>query len=67
MDEKAILELKNWAKQLGISKCTNCGNLVEKSNGCNHMRCRCKYQFCYICSRKYPCGGGEGCQKNMNF
>ena len=22
--------------------------------GCDHMVCRCKYEFCYKCGGKYP-------------
>mmetsp|Transcript_32332 Transcript_32332/g.54488 ORF Transcript_32332/g.54488 Transcript_32332/m.54488 type:complete len:522 (+) Transcript_32332:136-1701(+) len=26
-----------------------CGAIVEKNRGCNHMTCRCKTEFCYLC------------------
>lgn len=27
--------------------------VVERSQGCNHMTCLCKYQFCYICGQRW--------------
>ncbi|KAI5445742.1 hypothetical protein KIW84_013829 [Lathyrus oleraceus] len=32
-------------------KCPNCKSFVEKTNGCDHMKCRCSYKFCYNCGR----------------
>lgn len=29
--------------------CPNCKSGVEKIEGCNHMTCRCKSHFCYLC------------------
>lgn len=34
-------------------QCAQCGNAVERSKGCNHMICRCKYEFCYVCGKKW--------------
>lgn len=33
----------------GWRRCYKCRTLVELSQGCTHMTCRCKAQFCYIC------------------
>lgn len=33
----------------GWRRCYKCRNLVELSQGCSHITCRCKAQFCYIC------------------
>lgn len=33
----------------GWKRCYKCRNLVELTQGCTHMTCRCKAQFCYIC------------------
>ncbi|KAF4979344.1 hypothetical protein FZEAL_4430 [Fusarium zealandicum] len=38
MDDKA-----SWRR------CYKCRNLVELVEGCTHMTCRCKAQFCYVC------------------
>ncbi|CAD8120162.1 unnamed protein product [Paramecium sonneborni] len=34
-------------------QCPNCKSWVEKSSGCDHMTCRCKFQFCYACGGVY--------------
>lgn len=34
-------------------QCPNCRFWVEKNEGCDHMTCRCKYEFCYVCGGKY--------------
>ncbi|CAI2368115.1 unnamed protein product [Moneuplotes crassus] len=36
-----------------FQRCTKCRFWVEKSEGCNHITCRCGYEFCYICGEKY--------------
>lgn len=36
-------------KAKGWKRCYKCRNLVELSQGCSHITCRCKAQFCYIC------------------
>jgi hypothetical protein len=30
-----------------------CGHMVERTEGCNHMRCRCGCDFCYACGSRY--------------
>ncbi|QSZ32356.1 hypothetical protein DSL72_001930 [Monilinia vaccinii-corymbosi] len=37
------------AKSAGWRRCYKCRTLVELSQGCSHITCRCKAQFCYIC------------------
>ncbi|KAG2440131.1 hypothetical protein HXX76_004244 [Chlamydomonas incerta] len=34
-------------------QCPQCQLMVERSEGCNHMKCRCACDFCYACGKKY--------------
>lgn len=34
-------------------QCIQCGNAVERNKGCNHMTCKCGYEFCYVCGKKW--------------
>lgn len=36
-----------WAVESGVAVCPKCHNLVERSYGCDHMRCNCKTLFSY--------------------
>lgn len=38
------------AEESGWKRCPSCGQLVELLMGCNHMTCRCRHQFCYVCT-----------------
>ncbi|PWA93060.1 Zinc finger, C3HC4 RING-type [Artemisia annua] len=42
----ALAKKNNW------KKCPKCKFFVEKTDGCRHIRCRCKYDFCYTCGGK---------------
>ena len=46
-------ELDQMAAELhqsnGWTRCYSCHHLVEKSEGCYHITCTCKAQFCYLC------------------
>lgn len=37
-------------EQEGWQRCPTCRHLVEKSDGCHHMICLCKAEFCYLCA-----------------
>ncbi|KAI1412306.1 hypothetical protein F5Y13DRAFT_199912 [Hypoxylon sp. FL1857] len=43
-----VLEL---ARVNGWRQCPNCGTLIERATGCYHMTCRCRAEFCYLCSK----------------
>ncbi|KXZ48561.1 hypothetical protein GPECTOR_26g464 [Gonium pectorale] len=34
-------------------QCPHCKQMVERSEGCNHMKCRCGREFCYACGAEY--------------
>ena len=46
-------KVEEWMKESGARRCNRCKFIVEKSQGCDHMTCRCGYEFCYICGGKY--------------
>ncbi|KAI9820381.1 MAG: hypothetical protein M1827_006005 [Pycnora praestabilis] len=41
------------AKEKGWQRCFNCSAMVELKEGCNHMTCRCKAEFCILCGLKW--------------
>lgn len=43
-----------FVKGMKFKKCPKCKFWVEKNEGCNHMTCRCKKEFCYVCGGDYP-------------
>ncbi|KAF2836535.1 hypothetical protein M501DRAFT_979778, partial [Patellaria atrata CBS 101060] len=45
-ETKAVMR---YATKRGWKRCYNCRNLVELSQGCNHMECICGAEFCYKC------------------
>ncbi|TNV81178.1 hypothetical protein FGO68_gene322 [Halteria grandinella] len=54
VDPKASDEaFEEFAKGSKIKQCPKCTVWVEKSEGCNHMSCRCGMQFCYACGGEY--------------
>eukprot|EP00923_Selenidium_pygospionis_P023013 GHVN01039919.1.p1 GENE.GHVN01039919.1~~GHVN01039919.1.p1 ORF type:complete len:367 (-),score=77.54 GHVN01039919.1:103-1203(-) len=42
--------LSDWA---GAKMCPGCTIRVDKSGGCNHIRCRCGAQWCFVCLSKW--------------
>jgi len=37
-----------------MKQCARCRNWIQKAQGCDHMTCRCGFQFCYRCGQKWP-------------
>uniref|UniRef100_D8PV29 RBR-type E3 ubiquitin transferase n=1 Tax=Schizophyllum commune (strain H4-8 / FGSC 9210) TaxID=578458 RepID=D8PV29_SCHCM len=37
-----------------FKRCPSCQVLVEKTEGCNHISCRCGAHFCWRCTRVFP-------------
>lgn len=38
----------DWINR-NTKKCPRCNNAIEKNKGCNHMTCKCKFEFCWYC------------------
>lgn len=52
--DAAVLKL---AATSGWARCPGCRTLIELNQGCYHMTCRCKTQFCYLCQARWKtCG-----------
>jgi hypothetical protein len=45
-------EFYDLAKQVNMKQCPKCQFWIEKNDGCNHMTCRCRYEFCYVCGKE---------------
>ncbi|KAL7799933.1 hypothetical protein V8C37DRAFT_407427 [Trichoderma ceciliae] len=50
-------ELIRIAAKNNWQRCYPCRRMVELNTGCNHITCRCKAQFCYVCGKQWKqCG-----------
>ncbi|KAK0383209.1 hypothetical protein NLU13_9122 [Sarocladium strictum] len=52
MDEAMILT-NQIAEDEGWRRCYKCRALVEHSEACQHMTCRCGAEFCYVCGLQW--------------
>ncbi|KAG6295232.1 hypothetical protein E4U46_004902 [Claviceps purpurea] len=44
-------------KELGIKNCPDCGIMIEKASGCNHMCCtHCGAHICWVCLKTFSEG-----------
>merc|ERR1711977_727095 len=59
-------ELLEWASNGNAQICPHCTSLVERSDGCRHMRCRCGGEFCFLCGDTYPCQGDCRYERDNN-
>ncbi|EAS06981.2 IBR domain protein (macronuclear) [Tetrahymena thermophila SB210] len=51
-----------------FKQCSKCKMWVEKNQGCDHMTCRCGYQFCYKCGGVYlQCNCSQGYRQLLPF
>lgn len=54
-------------KELGIKPCPNCKTLIEKTMGCNHMRCSgCKTHLCWVCMEDFGESGSSAVYNHMS-
>ncbi|MCL7035229.1 hypothetical protein MKW94_004768 [Papaver nudicaule] len=54
-----LAEQKKW------KRCPKCNFYVEKTVGCVHITCRCKYEFCYICGVEWRQQSHVICQRGV--
>ncbi|KIJ59190.1 hypothetical protein HYDPIDRAFT_118781 [Hydnomerulius pinastri MD-312] len=52
-ENKATVDVKALAASSGWQTCPGCHSIVELSQGCYHITCRCSTQFCYLCSARW--------------
>jgi len=50
--------LDTLAKKNKWQTCPSCNYLIERSGGCNAVKCRCGANFCYNCGTKYQSSRG---------
>ncbi|KAL1688267.1 hypothetical protein GGG16DRAFT_60368 [Schizophyllum commune] len=43
----ALVKEKQW------QRCPSCGATVDRTDGCPHIVCRCRAEFCYLCGGLY--------------
>ena len=58
--DKQFMDFVTGAK---FKMCPRCKFWVEKNQGCNHMRCRCGADFCYLCGEFMDMKKGHKCKK----
>ncbi|KAL4473480.1 hypothetical protein ABPG74_022344 [Tetrahymena malaccensis] len=46
-------QFESFVRGKKFKQCSQCRMWVEKSDGCDHMTCRCGNQFCYKCGGPY--------------
>ncbi|XP_010491706.1 PREDICTED: ATP-dependent RNA helicase DEAH12, chloroplastic [Camelina sativa] len=47
--ENPDLSLQDWAKGKDVKECPICKCTIEKTDGCNHLLCRCGKHICWTC------------------
>ncbi|PKK62659.1 hypothetical protein RhiirC2_870083 [Rhizophagus irregularis] len=46
------------------TRCPKCNLYIDKTDGCDHMTCKCSHQFCMSCSHESP-GHKSNCKYNI--
>ncbi|XP_041015196.1 probable E3 ubiquitin-protein ligase RNF217 [Juglans microcarpa x Juglans regia] len=57
------LLVRELARDRKWMKCPNCNYIVERTEGCLHIICRCGFQFCYGCGIQWTDDHG-GCRRD---
>lgn len=48
-EDRELEQVLKMGERSGWRRCYKCRTLVELAQGCTHVTCRCKAQFCYVC------------------
>ena len=66
-DSRDVNKLDNqffqFVKGAKFKMCPKCKFWVEKNQGCNHMKCRCGADFCYLCGDFMDMSRNHICKK----
>ncbi|KAJ7441117.1 hypothetical protein FB451DRAFT_1344032 [Mycena latifolia] len=57
-DNAALEQVKALAQEKHWQTCPGCGQIIDLQQGCFHMTCRCRTEFCYLCAARWkscPC------------
>ncbi|KAH0888689.1 hypothetical protein HID58_051118 [Brassica napus] len=54
------------AKRKGWRQCGKCKHMIERSVGCNMMRCRCGYEFRYACGKQWNSSSHYQCHPHID-
>lgn len=46
-------QLLALSRDAGWARCPGCAQMIELHLGCYHMTCRCKTEFCYLCTARW--------------
>ncbi|KAI0884352.1 uncharacterized protein GGS22DRAFT_189481 [Annulohypoxylon maeteangense] len=66
-EDPLLEEVMKLAEKMRWQRCQNCKALVELRAGCNHITCRCKYEFCYLCGAVWKsCGCPQMQQEELD-
>ncbi|KAK4539984.1 hypothetical protein LTR36_009882 [Oleoguttula mirabilis] len=50
--DRGLQQVVEIAEREGWRRCI-CRQMIELNMGCNHMRCPCGHEFCYVCGQRW--------------
>ncbi|ETI28421.1 hypothetical protein G647_00870 [Cladophialophora carrionii CBS 160.54] len=63
-EEEGLTKLYELGSEKKWKQCPTCLNMVEKTEGCNHMDCICGVEFCYRCGNLFD--EDDACECELN-
>lgn len=56
--------LKEWCKgKEDVKRCPGCGFTIEKTEGCNHISCKCGKHICWVCVESFD--SSDSCYSHL--